>query len=331
MRQQAAPAELQTVSGASMEDLDPSLLDDYRRQLAERRPGSGLESLPLEDLLLRIGVAVRRRGTLRPTLTGILFFNPNPQRLFPSLSITFLHFPGRTIGRADEQAPLYLDNRELTGPIPAMIEAARGVLYQAMRKEAIVDGFVRREVTEYPESATREAIVNAVAHRDYGRLGSFIQIRLFSDRLEVQNPGGLAGGVTVDNIVYEQYTRNPHIVRLLEDYGYVERRGLGVDEMIAAMERAGLTPPKFEDRRTSFWVTFSSRKAGYDPTALGLNKRQVKALQYIKEHGRISNREYQKLCQVAERTALYDLQDMVKKGLLIPMSSGRGRHYILKS
>ncbi len=330
MTRQAAVAELRPVEKASLDDLDPSLLEDYRDRVGERRPGSGLESLPTETLLLRIGAAAKKGRHVRPTLTGVLFFAPEPQRFFPSLTITFLHFPGDTISRADDQSALYLDNRELTGPIPAMIEAARGAVYQAMRKEGVVEGFVRREVTEYPESATREAIVNAVAHRDYRRTGSFIQIRLFSDRLEVQNPGGLAGGVTVDNIVYEQYTRNPHIVRLLEDFGYVERRGLGVDEMIASMERAGLTPPRFDDRRSSFWVTLNNRRAGLDPVALGLNERQSRALAHLREHGRISNREYQQICQVAERTALYDLQDLVAKSLILPMSSGRGRYYILK-
>ncbi len=316
---------------AGIGDLDPSLLDDYRQRLVERRPGSGLETLPLETLLLRVGAASRQGKKIRPTVAGILFFAADPQQFFPSLTTTFLHFSGTTISRPDDDAPLYLDNRELTGPVPEMIENARAAIYQATRKEAIVEGFVRRDVTEYPEFAVREAVVNAVAHRDYRRTGSFIQIRIFSDRLEVQNPGGLAGGVTVDNIVYEQFTRNPHIVRFLEDYGYVERRGLGIDEMIASMERAGLAPPHFDDRQTSFWVTLYNGKTGFDPASLGLNERQLRALDYLRKQGRISNREYQGLNEVAERTALYDLQELVKKDLLLPMSSGRGRYYILKS
>ncbi|NIV29051.1 MAG: transcriptional regulator, partial [Anaerolineae bacterium] len=120
---------------------------------------------------------------------------------------------------------------------------------------AVIEGFVRQDLLEYPEFAYREAIVNAVSHRDYALEGSFIQVRLFADRLEVQSPGGLGGHLTVDNILYEQYTRNPHIVRLMEDLGYVERRGLGVDQMIRAMAAAGLEPPEFENRGSSFWVT----------------------------------------------------------------------------
>jgi len=189
-------------------------------------------------------------------------------------------------------------------------------------------------VPEYPEIAVREAIINAVAHRDYSRVGSFIQVRLFADRIEVQSPGGLAGGLTVDDLVHEQYTRNPHIMRLLEDLGYVERRGVGIDEMIAAMERAGLPRPVFEDRRTSFWVTLYGPHAAditVDYVRLGLNDRQVQAIAYVRERGRITNREYQALFGVSERTALYDLSDLVDKGVLLPVSSGRGRHYILRS
>jgi len=331
MKSHPQKPDLQIVEGAGLGDLDAALLDDYRQRLAERRPGSGLETLPLEMLLLRVGAANRQGKRIRPTVAGILFFAADPQRFFPSLTTTFLHFPGTTISRQDDEAPLYLDNRELTGPVPEMIEDARAAIYQATRKEAVVEGFVRHDVTEYPEFAVREAVVNAVAHRDYRRTGSFIQIRLFSDRLEVQNPGGLTGGVTVDNIVYEQFTRNPYIVRFLEDYGYVERRGLGIDEMIASMERAGLAPPRFDDRQTSFWVTLYNRATSFDPASLGLNERQLRALDYLRKRGRISNREYQALNEVAERTALYDLQELVKKDLLLPMSSGRGRYYILKS
>ena len=143
--------------------------------------------------------------------------------------------------------------------------------------------------------------------------------------------GGLGGHLTVDNIAYEQYTRNPHIMRLLEDFGYVERRGLGVDQMIGAMTDAGLEPPAFENRGSSFWVTLK-RGSPAPPIAdlshLGLNDRQVRGLQYLHVHGRITNREYQEHFEVSERTALYDLRGLVDAGLALPVSSGRGRYYM---
>jgi ATP-dependent DNA helicase RecG len=214
-----------------------------------------------------------------------------------------------------------------------MIDSTRAVLLEKLSKRAVIEGFVRQDLLEYPESACREAIVNAVAHRDYALDGSFIQVRLYPDRLEVQSPGGLGGHLTVDNMVYEQYTRNPHLVKLLEELGYVERRGLGVDQMIRAMVNAGLNPPLFEDRGSSFWVTLrggSSARPLPDLSGYNLNERQVEAVLYLHTHGRLTNRDYQREFDVSERMALYDLQGLVDAGLALPVSSGRGRFYILR-
>jgi ATP-dependent DNA helicase RecG len=327
------PVDLTPCPGASLDDLDVAQVQAYRGELERRNPGSPLIRQPLEDLLLGVGAVVKEGQRLRPTLTGILFFGRNPQHLYPSFTVTFLHFAGTSTASARPEDPLYLDNREFRGTVPAVIDAARATIYEKQSKGAVIDGFVRQDLVEYPESAYREALVNAVAHRDYGLDGSFIQVRLFADRLEIQSPGGLGGHLTVDNIVYEQYTRSPHIMRLLEDFGYVERRGLGVDQMIRAMARAGLEPPVFENRRSSFWVTLQGKLPGKplpDLEGLGLNDRQIRAVAYLQEHGRVANREYQKLFGVSERTALYDLQGLVEAGLALPVSSGRGRYYILR-
>ncbi len=316
--------------GATLDDLDPDLIEAFREELDRRRPGSPLVRQPTEQLLAKLG-AVGGRGQSRPTLTGILFFGREPQQFYPSFTITFLHFAGASTEQADAEGLLYLDNREFKGTLPAVIDAARATIFEKLSKPAVMQGFVRQDLAEYPEFAYREAIVNAVCHRDYALEGSFVQMRLFSDRLEVQSPGGLGGNLTVDNIVYEQYTRNPHIVRLLEDFGYVERRGLGVDRMIQAMNSAGRQPPVFEDRGSSFWVTLRGGPAKRSLSALvrlGLNERQIRAVEYLRTHDRISNREYQQQFEVSERSALYDLKGLVDAGLALPVSSGRGRYYI---
>jgi ATP-dependent DNA helicase RecG len=325
--------DLRPCRDATLDDLDPALIEGYRQVLGQRRPVSPQQGRSLEQFLARAGGVVEEGGQFRPTLTGMLFFGKEPQRFYPSFAITFLHFAGTSTARSDPDAPLYLDNREFRGTLPAMIEAARATIFDKLGKQARVNGFVRYEVTDYPELAYREAIVNAVAHRDYELEGSFIQVRLFADRLEVQSPGGLGGNLTVDNIVYEQYTRNPHIMRLLEDFGYVEQRGLGIDQMIRAMSDAGHEPPSFESRGTSFWVTLKAIPPAHpqpDLSKLGLNDRQAQAVQYLRRQGRITNREYQNEFDVSERTALYDLQGLVEAGLALPVSSGRGRYYILR-
>jgi ATP-dependent DNA helicase RecG len=325
--------DLRLCEGGSLDDLDPERIEAYRQELSRRRPGSTLVRQPSERLLLQAGAVIEMKGRLRPTLTGILFFGRDPQYFYPSFTITFMHFAGISTAQVGLEDPLYLDNREFRGTLPVMIDNARAVVLEKLSKRAVMEGFVRQDVLEYPELAYREAIVNALSHRDYSLEGTFVQVRLYADRLEVQSPGGLGGHLTVDNIVYEQYTRNPHIVQLLEDLGYVEHRGLGVDQMIRAMANAGLKPPIFEDRGSSFWVVLKGgilARSLPDLTGLELSGRQVQAVVYLHTHGRLTNRDYQKEFQVSERMALYDLQGLVEAGIAIPVSSGRGRYYILR-
>ncbi len=325
--------DLAPCPGATVDDLDTALVEVYREELTRRRPGSPRVRLPLESLLLEVGAAIEVGKQVQPTLTGMLFFGRDPQHFYPSLTVTFLHFSGTSRARMREDEALYLDNREFRGALPAIIDTTRATIYEKIGKQGWVEGFVRHDVPEYPEVAYREAIVNAVAHRDYDLEGGFVQVRLFVDRVEIQSPGGLGGHLTVDNIAYEQYTRNPHIMALLEDFGYVERRGLGVDQMIQAMQDAGLEPPVFENRGSSFWVTLKGRppdKPLPNLDNLGLNERQVRAFLQLRTQGRVTNRGYQEMFGVSERTALYDLQGLVDAGLALPVSSGRGRYYILR-
>ena len=325
--------DLLPCEGAVLDDLDSTLIEAYRQELERRRPGALQLRQSTEELLLGVGAAAKVRRRLRPTLTGMLFFGRDPQSSYPAFTITFIQFAGTTTVGESPNDPLYLDNREFKGAIPELLDRARGAVFEKLSKRAVIEGFVRQDLFEYPEFAYREAIVNAVSHRDYALEGSFIQVRLFADRLEVQSPGGLGGHLTVDNIVYEQYTRNPHIVRLMEDLGYVERRGLGVDQMIGSMTAAGLEPPEFENRGSSFWVTLKAGQPALprpNLTNLPLNERQAQALARFRSQGRLTNREYQQAFGVSERTALYDLQGLVEAGLILPVSSGRGRYYILR-
>ena len=140
----------------------------------------------------------------------------------------------------------------------------------------------------------REAIANAVAHRDYSPYvrGSYIQIRMFADSLEVQSPGGLFGNVTVDNLEDEHSTRNAKLMRMMEDMQVVENRGSGISAMLHTMREANLEPPRFDDRRASFKVTFHNHTL-MTPEAISwlnqfshlpLNDHQRLALIYLRKH-----------------------------------------------
>jgi MoaA/NifB/PqqE/SkfB family radical SAM enzyme len=198
---------------------------------------------------------------------------------------------------------------------------------------AVVKGLEREEQMEYPQFAVREAIVNAICHRDYRLRGRRIEIRMYSDRLEILSPGGLPGFITVENIVDEHFSRNPRLVNGLFQWGYIEELGLGIDRMFEVMEQAGHLPPSFDARPYSFAVTlYNSRERQTVPDWVrNTNFRQSRALQYIKDHGSITNREYRSLCQgVSAETLRLDLADMVERGILLKVGSKKGTYYILK-
>ncbi len=319
--------ESETMIGATREDFSRKMLDEYLARRAERtkRPYNG----KLDDLLREIG-AIDHEG--RPTVAGILLFTEYPQQWLPQSSIVFARFVGKT-PRGESGLAGYTRRDELTGPLARLIEAAWNIVWSEMAVSAVVKGLEREETYEYPQFAVREAIVNAVCHRDYRLKGRRIEIRMYSDRLEVISPGGLPGFITVENIKDEHFSRNPRLVNGLFQWGYIEELGLGIDRMMEVMQQAGHKPPTFDARPYSFAVALSNAREKQQPPdwARNTNFRQSRALQYIKEHGSITNREYRALCVgVSAETLRLDLADMVEKGILLKVGSKKGTYYIIK-
>jgi len=118
----------------------------------------------------------------------------------------------------------------------------------------------REDKTEYPVKAIREGVLNALIHRDYSihSEGVYVQIRMYKDRIEIQNPGGLFGRISIDLLGKKKNydARNPNIIRILEDMEIVENRGSGIPTMIDEMHHHGLKAPVFDDIRGGFLVTF---------------------------------------------------------------------------
>lgn len=319
--------ESEIVPGATKDDFSRKMLEEYLAKRAERtkRPYNG----KIDDLLVEIG-AITPEG--KPTVSGILLFSEYPQHWLPQSSVVFAKFVGTT-PRGESGLAGYSRREELTGPLPRLVEAAWNLIWSEMAVSAVVKGLEREETFEYPQFAVREAIVNAICHRDYRLRGRRIEIRMFSDRLEVISPGGLPGFITVENIKEEHFSRNPRIVGGMFQWGYIEELGLGIDRMIEVMEQAGHKPPTFDARPYSFAVAlFNAREKPKPPEWMrNTNHRQARALQYIRENGSITNREYRSLCQgVSAETLRLDLADMVEKGILLKVGSKKGTYYILK-
>lgn len=324
----AGDFELQEVAGAKRDDLDEDIIDDYLERRQKRNPRSGI--LPKDKLLQQIGALTEDRI---PTVSGLLLFGREPQLFLPQSRAIFVRFAD-VQPRGPQGSFGYGRREEFIGPLPLIIDRAWRVMWEEMDKRAVVRGLQRHEETEYPESAVREALVNAVAHRDYRLTGRSIEIRMYTDRLEITSPGGLPAHITLDNIVEEHYSRNPRLVNGLYQWGYIEELGLGVDRMIEDMVNAGHMPPKFEAKSHRFSVILYNRK---DPARVvqtweqNMNERQIKAIEFLQRHGTITNRDYRELCpHVGAETLRLDLADLVSKGIALKIGDKRGTRYILK-
>ncbi|MCA9971834.1 MAG: putative DNA binding domain-containing protein [Anaerolineales bacterium] len=321
-----AEFETEVVPGARPDDLSP---DTVREYLDMRTRRGAAPVTDLDRLLFEIG-ATDRQGN--PTLIGILLFGKHPQAFFPQSGVVFVKFPG-TEPRGEDGGIGYGRRAELAGPLARVVERAWNLVFEEMQVGATVNDLARTELTTYPRFAVREALVNAIAHRDYRISGRRIEIRMYADRLEIISPGGLPGYMTLDNLVEEHFSRNPRLVNGLYQWGYIEELGLGIDQMIEDMVQAGHDPPQFQATPHSFTVVLSAKRTR--PAAPGwtrnMNERQTRALAYIREHGSITNGEYKQLCpNVTAETLRRDLVDLVERGFVLKIGSKKGTNYILK-
>ncbi|HLC55033.1 MAG TPA: ATP-binding protein, partial [Candidatus Nanoarchaeia archaeon] len=188
----------------------------------------------------------------------------------------------------------------------------------------------REEKFQYPLEVIREAIVNAVAHRDYFSKDA-IQIYILSDRLEITNPGSLPQNLPKELFGTLSAQRNPISYRLLRDYGYVEGLGSGVPRMINAMREYGLTDPEFGIYEHFFRLTLRNKPNALKPIEeyVDLNERQLSAIEFLKEHKSIKTKMYMKINNVSLGTARLDINEMLKFDYIKKIGSFRGAYYIL--
>ena len=321
--------EAQVPDGVSGDDLDWEAVEAYVQGM------EGLGETPPEVVLLRRGCLVEQDGERMPTCAGLLLFGREPQRWVRGSEIEAARF------RGPEMADAFV-RQTISGSLPRQLRQAEAFLADQVRKVVRMgEGLQRDERPEYPPPAAREALVNAVAHRNYNVSGDQIRVFLFSDRLEVTSPGHLPGPVTVDNIADERFSRNEVIVQVLADMGFIERLGYGIDRMLRLMGEYELPPPRFEETAGGFRVTLmgpgdalSEAAPALDLRALAhlaLNPRQEKAIVFLQGQRRITNRDYQTLCpEVHAETLRRDLADLVRKDLLLKIGDKRATYYILK-
>jgi ATP-dependent DNA helicase RecG len=317
--------EDEIVPGATLEDLDDKVIDEYHRNRLKRGPRG--ESFVRSELLRDAG-AIDPSGV--PTVAGLLLFGKKPQYFLPQVGVVVVRFRGTSVREAAVSSERYSRRVEIVGPTARVVERTWEILFEEIHQKARTAGLAREESYEYPPGAVREAMVNAICHRDYGITGQRVEIRLFDDRMEILSPGGLPGHITLDNLQYEHYSRNPRLVRGLYYWGYIEELGQGIDIIYEEMRQAGHPPPEFRDTGRSFVVTlYNSINQMQLKYGEQVNLRQMRALQFLNEHDRITNGQYQGLCpEVTAETLRLDLRDLVRKGILLKIGDKRGTYYV---
>lgn len=335
------------VEGAVLEDLDPDAVGRLLRRVRQREPRA-FGSVDDATALTRLGVLKRdAQGDLYVTLAGVLTLGQWPQQFFPQLCVTFIAIPATSKDTVPPGAPRFTDNATLRGPIPLMVEEAVNVILRNARTAGLVRGVGREDVEDYPVEALREAVTNALAHRDYSSMarGTQVQIELYVDRLVVRNPGGLFGTVTPDDLGQEgvSSSRNSYLINLLSDVYLpgtdrvvVDNRGSGIPDMLARLRRANLTLPAFDNQLSSFKVTFSKHTLLTPETRQwieqlgvgGLTHAQMSALALMHEGRSMSNGTLRQL-GLDSRDATAVLSDLVARGLAYKVGGRRYAEYVL--
>ena len=305
---------------AMMSDIDPEKIKKYIRRSRDTGRRDVGDREKAFEILKKLELV--KEGKL--TWAALLLFRKDTKYL---RSQGMLH-----CGRFKEQT-IVIDNRMIEGTIVEQIDEAMDFIRKNISVKFVMTGKPQRdEVWDYPLEAIRESIINAVCHRDY-TMPSNTEVRIYDDRLTIWNPGGLTLGITMDDLFkpHGSVLRNKGIGAVLYDMGLIEQWGSGIGKILNLCSSADIPVPHFEEYQSGFLVEF--RKDIYTEEylrKLGLNERQIKAVDHIRENKIINLSSYKSLIKnVSEKTLYRDLQDLVDKNILKEIGEKKGRKYEL--
>jgi len=281
----------------------------------------------IETILSRLGLA--RNGGI--SNGAIALFGKDPQYYFPNSILR--------IGRF-KRADIIIGDHEIRGNLFQQFEEGERIIKQYLgvrydiSEEAMRESFQRREIWDYPLPTIREALLNALIHRDYFNNTIQTQVRIFDDHILFRNPGHLPEGITVEMIVKEHYTyhRNPKIADIFYRAGLIERYGSGIERIFADLREAGMPAPSLSSTPLGFTLTMRMDALSENSLQkMGLNERQILAMERIKAEGGITRSAYQSLTGISATTASRDLKALVDLGVLEQVGpSKRKTRYVLR-
>ena len=313
------------------------LKDLDRQLLARARSRAGLAEWTDEEYLLKRKLADRRgKGIVLRRAAELLFSRLGPDH--PNAGIRIF----RVIGRERKTGAEYNVEElpRIETHLPGVLDESRTVVEALLRRPSrIVDGRFRA-TSEYPGFSWREAVLNAIEHRDYGIEGSGTEIWLFENRMEVVSSGALVGGLALEEVLSlnrVHRTRNPRLVRVLVDLGYARDQGEGVPRMFAEMEDAFLPPPEIEavgqrlsvTLRNTPNLTVGDREFLSSLESVELSRLELRALIQARRQGRVDNATMRALSALGTLTASRLLRGLRDRGLLVLHSHGSDSFYTL--
>lgn len=309
------------VPNVSISDLKQETFDFFRnRALKSKRIDDTIltnsNELIVENLQLKENDYLKR--------ASILLFHPNPEKFVTGAYIK--------IGFFESDSDLIYQD-EIHGNLFEQIEKTIDLLFTKYIKAIIsYDGINRIETFEYPKEAIREALLNAISHKDYSSCIP-IQISVYTDKLMIWNDGLLPENWTISNLTQKHSSKpfNPDIANAFFRSGYIESWGRGTLKIIEKCQEAGLPRPKYFYNASDFWVEFHKNIYHKDYLlTLGLNDRQIKAVLYAKTNRKITNKKYQEICDCSRNTASNELSELVKRKMFSPSGQrGAGSFYSL--
>lgn len=251
------------------------------------------------------------------TNAGILLFGKNPQKAFINSNIRVGAFKGN-------DSTTIVSDRIIDGNLFEQVIKAEEAIKFCINVNYSITGETseRKEIWDYPLSAIRETLLNAIVHRDYFDRSSPIQIKVFKDWLWFFNPGNLVEDITIDSLKssHPSKPRNPLIANVFYRAGLIEQFGSGIDRIMHACHTEIIPEPEFIEECGGFSVRFKKEFAN-------LNKRQIQALIYIKENGSITNSKYQEINNITRETAKRDLAELVKLKIIDKVGTGKTTKY----
>jgi ATP-dependent DNA helicase RecG len=313
------------IKSASYGDVDKNRLVKFLVKAKESRNFDIDVDISVEDAFERLGLV--KGGFL--TNASVLLFAENPQKFFPQAQVRCAKFRGNDVTQP------FIDMAVIEGNIWEQIDEAEKFVLSNIKRAAWFESekMERTEHFEYPFDSIREALINAICHRDYRSSGN-VQVRIFDNSMEIWNPGTLPEGITVDLLrgTHTSKPRNRLIARLLFLTKYIEQWGSGTNKMVEACIKEGLPEPEFREVGDDFRVTLTRSRINEileNPDLI--NQRQRKAMEYLKTNDSIMSSEYSELFNCSHRTARMDLKGMLEMGIVEKKGKGYKIHYILNN